>query len=161
MFRIGEGYDSHRLVEGRALRIACVEVPAAFGSLGHSDGDAAAHAVCDALLGSLALGDIGTHFPPGEQRWAGVDSRVFLREVSAMLEARSVRLLNVDVTVIIEKPRLAPHIAAMREALAEALGCSVEAVSVKAKSGEGLGPVGRGEAVEARAVALVEVLEPV
>ncbi len=157
MIRIGEGYDSHRLVEGRRLRIGCVDVPFDKGSLGHSDGDAAAHAVCDALLGALALGDIGTHFPPHDVRWEGVDSRVFLREVARLVGERGGRIGNVDVTVVLERPRLATHIGDMRAAIAEALGIDAGSVSVKAKSAEGIGPVGRGEIVEARAVALVEV----
>ncbi len=159
MLRIGEGWDSHRLVEGRALRIACVEIPFERGSLGHSDGDAAAHAACDALLGALALGDIGSHFPPGDPRWEGVDSRVFLAKVVSMLADRHANLVNIDITVIVESPRLAPFICDMRAAMAEALGCDVERVSIKAKSAEGLGAVGEGAAIEARAVALVHVAE--
>ncbi len=157
MLRIGEGYDVHTLVDGRPLRLACVEVPAGRGSLGHSDGDAAAHAVCDAILGAMALGDMGAHFPSSEQRWKDADSSVFLREVAAMLAGRGGRLVNLDLTVVLEEPRLSPHLQAMREALAAALGCDLGAVSVKAKSSDGVGPVGRGDAVEARAVVLVEV----
>jgi len=156
VLRIGEGFDTHRLVAGRPLCIGCVEVPAERGSFGHSDGDVVAHAVCDALLGALALGDIGRHFPAGEPRWKDADSRVFLAGVAAMLAERGTELVNVDVTVVLERPRLGPYIEAMRTELAAALGCSPERISVKAKTAEGLGDVGMGEAVEARAVALVE-----
>ena len=156
MLRIGEGYDIHKLVEGRKLRLACVEIPSERGSLGHSDGDAAAHAVCDALLGSMALGDIGGHFPPDDPRWEGADSAVFLRHAVALLAERGATLVNCDLTIGLERPRLSGHIEGMRVALAEALCCRVDRVSVKAKSGEGMGSVGLGEAVEARAVVLVD-----
>jgi 2-C-methyl-D-erythritol 2,4-cyclodiphosphate synthase len=157
MLRVGEGYDLHGLVEGRRLRLACVDIPFSRGSLGHSDGDAAAHAVCDALLGALALGDMGAYFPSSESRWENADSSTFLREVAKLLGERGAAIVNVDITVVLEEPRLGPHIQAMREALATALGCGTEYVSVKAKSADGMGPVGRGEAVEARAVVLVDI----
>lgn len=160
MIRVGEGYDMHRLVEGRELRLGCVTVPASFGPLGHSDGDAAAHAVCDAMLGAAALGDMGRWFPSSDERWRGVDSREFLVETAAILAREGWALSNVDVTIVLEKPRLGPHLQKMREALAEALGCELGRVSVKAKSADGLGPIGSGEAVEARAVALVESQPP-
>ncbi|MFQ5478919.1 MAG: 2-C-methyl-D-erythritol 2,4-cyclodiphosphate synthase [Candidatus Binatia bacterium] len=155
--RVGEGYDVHRLVEGRPLMLACVEIPSEFGCLGHSDGDAVSHAVCDAILGALALGDMGRHFPSTDRRWEGASSAEFLAVVAGLAAESGARLVNLDVTVIIERPRLAPYIGAMREGLARRLGCSVACVSVKAKTADGLGAVGRGEAVEARAVALVEI----
>ncbi len=157
MLRIGEGYDIHRLVAGRPLKLGCVEVAFERGSLGHSDGDAAAHAVCDALLGAVGLGDMGRFFPSSDPRWEGADSRVFLREVARLVAEASAELVNVDVTIVMEKPRLAPYLDAMRAAVAAALGVEASRVCVKAKSADGLGPVGSGEAVEARAVALVEV----
>lgn len=157
MLRIGEGYDIHRLVQGGPLRLACVDVACDRSAEGHSDADAAAHAVCDALLGAMALGDIGSYFPSSDQRWRGVSSQEFLRRVAAQLAARRVRIVNVDVTIILQQPRLREYIAAMREAVAAVLGLSDGAISIKAKTAEGLGDVGEGRAVEARAVALVSV----
>jgi len=157
MLRIGQGYDIHRLVAGRPLRLGCVEVPFELGSLGHSDGDAAAHALCDALLGAAGLGDMGVFFPSSDASWKGVDSGVFLREVAQKLASLGAVLVSADVTVVIEKPRLLPHLAAMRAAMAAALGIEVGLLSVKAKSNDGVGPVGEGAAVMALAVALVEV----
>ncbi len=159
MLRIGEGYDIHRLVAGRTLRLACVELEFERGSLGHSDGDAAAHAVCDALLGAAGLGDMGHFFPSSDPRWKGADSRVFLLEVARLLGEAGATPVNVDVTIVLERPRLSPHLAAMRVALAGALGVDVARVSVKAKSADGLGAVGSGDAVEARAVALIQTRE--
>lgn len=156
MLRIGEGYDIHRLVEGRPLKLACVLVPFDRGPLGHSDGDAAAHAVCDALLGAAGLGDMGRYFPSSDPRWKEADSGLFLAEVATLLANAGFSVVNVDVTIVVERPRLGPHLAAMRDAVAAALSVDAARVSVKAKSADGLGPVGRGEAVEARAVALVE-----
>ncbi|MBI5503579.1 MAG: 2-C-methyl-D-erythritol 2,4-cyclodiphosphate synthase [Deltaproteobacteria bacterium] len=157
VLRIGEGYDIHRLVAGRTLRLACVEVESERGSLGHSDGDAAAHAVCDALLGAAGLGDMGRFFPSGDPRWKGADSSVFLSEVVRLLGGAGAALVNVDVTIVLERPRLECHLGAMRGALAAALGVDAARVSVKAKSADGLGAVGSGDAVEARAVALIQV----
>lgn len=156
MLRIGEGYDLHGLSRGGPLRLACIEVPAAVSAVGHSDGDAATHALCDALLGALALGDLGSHFPSSEERWKGVASREFLRAVTGMLAQRGARVVNVDVTIVLQAPPLAPHTEPMRSALARELAIAKEAVSVKVKSADGLGPVGEGVAVEARAVVLVE-----
>lgn len=155
MYRIGEGFDLHRLEAGRKLRIGCVDVPAPFGSVAHSDGDVLAHAIVDALLGAIGEGDIGRHFPPDDPKWKGADSRVFLAEAARRVAARGGRLANVDSTVILESPKLAPHIPSMCIELARALGCEPSAVSVKAKSAEGVGAVGEGSAVEARAVVLV------
>lgn len=157
MLRVGQGYDIHRLVAGRPLRLGCVEVPFELGALGHSDGDAAAHAVCDALLGATGLGDMGVFFPSSEARWKDADSKVFLQEVGRRLYANGVTILSVDVTVVLEKPRLASHLALMRAAMASALGLDAALLSVKAKSNDGLGPVGEGVAVAALAVALVDV----
>jgi 2-C-methyl-D-erythritol 2,4-cyclodiphosphate synthase len=156
MYRIGEGYDIHRLEKGRPMRIGCVEVPAELGPLGHSDGDVLAHALCDALLGALALGDIGTFFPPQDEQWRGADSRVFLAYAARMLRARGAKLMNADATVVLEAPRLAPYIREMRRTLAGVLGCRASIISIKAKTAEGLGPVGEGKAIEARAVVLVQ-----
>ena len=155
MYRIGEGYDLHRLESGRRLRIGCVDVPAPFGSVAHSDGDVLAHAVVDAVLGALGEGDIGRHFPPDDAKWKGADSRVFLAEAARRVGARGGRVANVDSTVVLQSPRLAPHIPAMCAELARALGCEAASVSVKAKSAEGLGPIGESKAVEARAVVLI------
>ncbi|MFT4570034.1 MAG: 2-C-methyl-D-erythritol 2,4-cyclodiphosphate synthase [Hyphomicrobiaceae bacterium] len=150
----------HRLVGGRTLRLGCVTVPADFGPLGHSDGDAAAHAVCDALLGAAALGDMGRWFPSSDERWRDANSESFLVETAALLAREGWEVSNLDVTIVLENPRLGVHLPKMRESIAAALGCRVEQVSVKAKSADGLGPIGAGEAVEARAVALIESTPP-
>jgi len=155
MYRIGEGFDVHRLETGRKLRIGCVDIPSPVGSVAHSDGDVLTHAIVDALLGALGEGDIGRHFPPTDVRWKDADSRIFLAESVRLLVAHGGQIVNVDSTIILERPKLAPHIPAMRTALAAVLDCDPGLVSVKAKSAEGLGPVGAGEAVEARAVVLV------
>lgn len=155
MNRIGQGYDIHRLQTGGPLRLGCTDVPADVAAVGHSDGDVLAHAICDALLGALGAGDIGQHFPPTDQRWRGADSRTFLAEAAAMVAAAGYRIVNVDATVVLESPKLAPHRDAIRSALAVALGCEVAAISVKAKTNEGLGPVGEGAAVSASAVVLL------
>jgi 2-C-methyl-D-erythritol 2,4-cyclodiphosphate synthase len=153
--RIGMGHDIHRLVEGRRLVLAGVEIPFEKGLLGHSDSDVLTHAVCDALLGAAALGDIGTHFPDADERWEGASSLDLLARVVEMISERGYRLANVDATVMAERPRLRPHIESMRERLAGVLGVDVDRVSVKAKTSEGLGSVGRGEAMAAHAVALL------
>lgn len=159
MYRIGQGFDVHRLEAGRRLRIGCVDVPAPFGSVAHSDGDVLAHAIVDALLGAIGEGDIGRHFPPSDAKWKDVDSSVFLAEAARLLARRGARIVNIDSTVILEKPRLSAHVPAMRNALAAALGCDAAAISIKAKTAEGIGAVGAGEAVEAQATALVEASE--
>jgi 2-C-methyl-D-erythritol 2,4-cyclodiphosphate synthase len=156
MFRIGIGYDSHRLVEGRPLIIGLVRVPFELGPEGHSDGDVVAHALTDALLGAAALGDIGRHFSNNDQRWKDADSRVFLQHTISLLRDAGYRPVNVDVVVVLEEPKLSPHIEAMREALAAVLELPVCAVSVKAKTAEGLGAVGEGRAIEAHAIAGIE-----
>lgn len=155
MNRIGEGYDIHRLRPGGPLRLGCFDVPADVEAVGHSDGDTLAHAVCDALLGAVGAGDIGLHFPPGDERWAGADSRVFLTEAVRLVADAGYLIVNIDATVGLEAPKLSPHRDAIRAALARALGCDVACVSVKAKTAEGLGPIGEGAAIESRAVVLL------
>jgi 2-C-methyl-D-erythritol 2,4-cyclodiphosphate synthase len=154
--RIGSGYDIHRFAEGRRLILAGVEFEGEAGLIGHSDADVVAHAVIDALLGAAGLGDIGMHFPPGDPRYNGADSIGLLRQTAALLAEYGWRAANIDATVIAERPRLAPHAAAMRANLAKASGLPAEAVSVKAKTNEGLGALGAGEAIAALAVALIE-----
>ena len=153
--RIGMGYDIHRLVEGRRLVLAGVDVPFEKGLLGHSDSDVLTHAICDALLGAAALGDIGAHFPDTDERWGGASSLDLLARVVEMISERGYRLANVDATVMAERPKLRPHIQAMRERLAVVLRVDLDCVSVKAKTGEGLESVGRGEAMAAHAIALL------
>lgn len=153
--RIGIGYDSHRFAPGRRLILGGAEIPFERGLAGHSDADAVAHAVTDAILGAAALGDIGTHFPPSDPEWRDADSLVLLEKAVRLLGDHGQRVVNVDVTVICEAPKLAPHVPAMRERLAAALGIGRAQVSVKAKSNEGMGWIGRGEGIAALAVALV------
>ena len=153
--RIGLGNDVHRLVPGRKLILGGIHIPFEQGPLGHSDGDALAHAICDALLGAAALGDIGRHFPDSSAKWKNASSLDFLRHVAGLLEARDFAIVNIDSTIELEKPRLAPFIESMRERIAAALGLAVEQVNVKAKSGEAIGEIGRGEAIRAEAVALI------
>ncbi len=153
--RIGEGWDIHALVEGRKLVLGGVEIPHSKGLLGHSDADALLHAITDALLGAAALGDIGAHFPDTEAQFKGADSSVLLAEAACRVRAKGFEIGNVDSTVIAQAPKLAPHIAAMRERIANVLGVAVEQVNVKAKTAEKMGPVGEGLAMEARAVVLL------
>jgi 2-C-methyl-D-erythritol 2,4-cyclodiphosphate synthase len=154
-FRIGEGWDTHALVPGRKLIIGGVTVPHSTGLLGHSDADLLVHAVIDALLGAAGLGDIGSHFPDTDVRFKGADSIALLRETGRLLAERGLRIGNIDSTVIAQAPKLAPHIPAMRQCLADALGLNLLQVNVKAKTAEKLGPVGQGLSMEARAVALL------
>jgi 2-C-methyl-D-erythritol 2,4-cyclodiphosphate synthase len=153
--RIGEGWDIHALVEGRKLILGGVEIPHGKGLLGHSDADALLHAITDALLGAAALGDIGTHFPDSDAQFKGADSSVLLAEAARRVRAKGYEIGNVDTTVVAQAPKLAPHIAAMRERIAQVLGVSVDQVNVKAKTAEKIGPVGEGLAMEARAVVLL------
>ena len=141
MFRVGIGYDSHRLVEGRPLIVGLVRVPFDRGPEGHSDGDVVAHALTDALLGAAALGDIGRHFPNNDPQWKDADSSVFLKHTLKLLHQAGYHPANVDAVVVLEKPKLAPHIESMRAALADVLGLPLNAVSLKAKTAEGLGAV--------------------
>ena len=151
--RVGTGYDLHRLVEGRALIIGGVEIPAERGALGHSDADVACHAATDALLGAACLGDIGRHFPDSDPQWKGASSLELLRQSAAMVRDAGFTIANLDVTVVLERPKIAPHLARIREGLAGALGISIDRVSVKGKTNEGVDAVGRGEAIAAHAVA--------
>lgn len=153
--RAGIGYDSHPFAEGRRLVLGGVEIPYSRGLGGHSDADAVAHAVTDALLGAAALGDIGSHFPPGEEAWRNADSLDLLGRALGLVAEAGYRPVNVDVTVICEAPRLAAHVPAMRTRLAAALGIGPEGVSIKATTNEGMGWIGRGEGVAVMAVAVV------
>jgi 2-C-methyl-D-erythritol 2,4-cyclodiphosphate synthase len=153
--RVGEGWDVHRLVEGRPLILGGVRIPHTHGLLGHSDADALAHAITDALLGAAGLGDIGRHFPDTAAEFEGADSMGLLARALQAVHVQGWQLVNVDSTVIAQAPKLAPHIGAMRARLAEVLGLDVQAVNVKAKTYERLGPVGEGQAMEARAVCLL------
>ena len=154
-FRVGEGWDVHALVPGRKLIIGGVEIPHTLGLLGHSDADVLLHAITDALLGAAALGDIGRHFPDTDPQFKGAKSDVLLAEAARRVRAAGYEIGNVDSTVIAQAPRLAPHIAAMCESIAKALGVSVEQVNVKAKTAERMGPVGQSLAMEARAAAML------
>ena len=154
--RIGQGYDVHAFGDGDHVVIGGVRVPHERGVLAHSDGDVVIHALCDAMLGALALGDIGTHFPPSDPQWKGADSRVFLRHCNTLIGERGWRVGNADVTVICERPRIGPHAQAMRELLAADLGCQVDAVGIKATTSETLGFTGRGEGLAAMAVCLLQ-----
>jgi 2-C-methyl-D-erythritol 2,4-cyclodiphosphate synthase len=158
--RIGQGFDIHKLAEGRKLIIGGVTIPYERGLLGHSDADVLLHAICDALIGAAALGDIGKHFPDTDPRYAGIDSRKLLREVAALLRASGYRVVNVDTTVIAQAPKLAPYILVMRENIAADLGIAVGDVNVKAKTAERLGAVGRGEGIVAEAVVLIDAIKP-
>lgn len=153
--RIGSGYDVHRLVEGRRLVLCGVTIEYHLGLLGHSDADVAIHALCDALLGAAALGDIGKHFPDTDPRYSGADSRVLLRDVVALLADRGFAVGNVDLTIMAQAPKLAPHIESMRRNLAADLGITLDRVSVKATTTEHLGFEGRGEGISAQATALI------
>lgn len=154
--RVGFGWDIHRLVEGRRLVLGGITIPFPKGLLGHSDGDALAHAIVDALLGAAALGDIGSHFPPTDPRYKDADSIALLAQVVRLLAQRGWRIRNVDSTVVAEQPTLRPFLDAMRQKLANCLGVPPDRVNIKAKTAEGLGPVGQQEAIAAYAVAMVE-----
>ena len=154
-YRIGIGYDIHQLVADRKLLLAGVNIPFTKGLLGHSDADVLAHAVCDAVLGAAALGDIGTHFPDTDPRWQGASSLDLLRHAVKLIVEKGYRVANVDATVMAERPNLKPYIQAMREQLAEVLAVDVDCVSVKAKTNEGLDAIGRGEAMAAQAIVLL------
>jgi len=154
-FRIGEGWDIHALVAGRQLVLGGVEVPYHLGLLGHSDADVLLHAITDALLGAAALGDIGSHFPDTDARFLGADSGVLLAEAARRARARGFEIGNVDSTVIAQAPKLMPFMPAMRTSVAHTLGIAPEQVNIKAKTAEKMGPVGLGQAMEARAVVLL------
>lgn len=158
MIRVGIGYDVHRLVEGRKLILGLVEIPFERGLAGHSDGDVLSHAIADALLGAAALGDLGRHFPDTDAAYRGASSALFLSRIVGLLAENGYRPASVDAVVILERPKLAPHQEAIRAALAAALQLAPERVNVKAKTAEGLGEIGRGEAAAAHAVAVIEPL---
>jgi 2-C-methyl-D-erythritol 2,4-cyclodiphosphate synthase len=151
--RCGIGYDLHRLAEGGKLIVGGMELPFDKGSVGHSDGDVLAHALCDALLGAAGLGDIGTHFPDTDSKWKGANSLLFLEHARKLLDEKKFVIEHVDAVVITEKPKLGPHFPKMREALAGALGLTADHIHLKAKTNEGVDAVGRGEAIAAYVVA--------
>ena len=157
--RVGTGYDSHRFGAGRPLVLGGVEIEHERGLEGHSDADVVAHAVTDALLGAAGLGDIGTHFPPGDERWKDADSIELLRRSAELAAGENYQVVNVDVSIIAESPRMAPHIPLMRKRLADALGIGPDHVSVKGKSNEGMGWIGRGEGIAAIAVVLIDAID--
>lgn len=159
-YRSGTGWDTHRLVPGRPLILGGVTIPSELGLQGHSDADVLSHAITDALLGAAALGDIGMHFPDSDPRWAGADSLVFLRHARELAAAKGCRVVNVDATVILERPKLKDYRDAVRARLAETLHLEVDRVSVKFKTAEGLGPVGEGRSAEAQAIVSLEVTPP-
>ncbi len=154
-FRVGHGFDVHGLVPDRPLILGGVQVPYALGLAGHSDADVLLHAICDALLGAAALGDIGRHFPDSDERLRGADSRVLLRHCRDLVQALGFALGNVDATIVCQRPKLAPHIPQMQQHLAEDLGLAADAVNIKATTTEGLGYAGRGEGISAHAVVLL------
>ena len=156
-FRIGEGWDTHALVPGRRLVIGGVVIPFHLGLLGHSDADVLLHAITDALLGAAALGDIGTHFSDTDERWRGADSWKLLQATGGLVQAAGWHINNIDSTVIAQAPKLAPFMGAMRERVAAALRLDLNQVNIKAKTAEKLGPVGSGQAIEARAVVLLQL----
>lgn len=155
--RVGQGYDVHQLVTGRPLILGGVTIPAEKGLLGHSDADALLHAITDALLGAAGLGDIGRHFPDTDPRYRGADSRVLLRDTLKLIQAAGWQVVNVDSTIIVQSPKMAPHIPAMVANIAADLDLPPQAVNVKAKTNEKLGYLGRGEAIEAQAIVLLSV----
>jgi 2-C-methyl-D-erythritol 2,4-cyclodiphosphate synthase len=157
--RVGIGYDSHRFANGRPLILGGVTIPHERGLTGHSDADAVCHAITDAMLGAAALGDIGTHFPPSDERWKNADSTELLRQTSVLLEERGYQVVNVDVTVICELPKIGPHVQAMRERLAAVLGIGTKHVSIKGKTNEGMGWIGRGEGIATMATVLIATVE--
>jgi 2-C-methyl-D-erythritol 2,4-cyclodiphosphate synthase len=153
--RIGEGWDVHALVPGRKLILGGVDIPHTAGLLGHSDADVLLHAITDAVLGAAGLGDIGRHFPDTDVQFKGADSSVLLAEAMRRVRAKGWELINVDSTIVAQAPKLAPHMAAINLSVAQALGVQPDQVNVKAKTAEKLGPVGMGQSIEARAVALL------
>lgn len=156
LMRIGHGFDAHAFATGRRLVLGGVEVPHERGLAGHSDGDVVLHAIIDAMLGAAGLGDIGGMFPSSDERWRDADSRELLRLAARAVREAGYAVANIDATVVAEKPRLAPHVAAMRQAVADALGIDAAGVSIKATTSDGLGYTGRGEGIAAFAVALLE-----
>ncbi len=157
--RIGEGYDVHRFAEGRKLVLGGVEIPYEKGLLGHSDADAALHALMDAMLGALALGDIGKHFPDTDEKYRGISSLRLLEETAGLVRAEGYELVNADITIVAQRPKLAPYIPEMRRVIADTLGANLGDISVKATTEEGLGFTGSGEGLAARAVVLMEKMK--
>jgi 2-C-methyl-D-erythritol 2,4-cyclodiphosphate synthase len=156
-YRVGIGYDAHRLVPGRRLVLGGVDIPHEAGLLGHSDADVLSHAIGDALLGALGEGDLGRHFPPGDPRWKDASSLELLRRIMDIVRGRGARVVNVDAALVLEAPKVSPHVPAMRRALAGALEVADTQVSVKATTNEGMDAVGRGEGAAAHAVVLLEL----
>jgi len=154
--RCGIGYDAHRLVRGRKLILGGVEIPHQLGLEGHSDADVLSHAIADAILGALGAGDIGTHFPNTDESIRGISSMEILRRVALIAAEKNARMVNVDATLLAEAPKISPHIASMRDRIAEALSIETDTISIKATTNEGLGAIGRGEGMAAMAVASVE-----
>ena len=159
MFRIGNGYDVHRLVEGRKLILGGVEIPYSKGLEGHSDADALLHALCDALLGACGLGDLGHHFPDTDDQWKDISSLTLLEKVKAVVTDKGYKVVNADATIVAQKPKLASHIPKMRKHIADILGVELERINVKATTTENLGFAGRGEGVAAYAVVLLQNIQ--
>jgi 2-C-methyl-D-erythritol 2,4-cyclodiphosphate synthase len=156
-YRIGFGFDVHQLEKGKPLYLGGILIPSSpHGAVGHSDADVLIHAICDALLGAASLGDIGTHFPNTSAEFKNIDSKILLERVAILLKAKSYAIGNVDATVILESPKIMPHVSAMRKALSEVMGIDEDCVSVKATTNEKMGYVGRNEGISAHAVALIE-----
>lgn len=160
MIRIGNGYDVHKVVKGRKCIVGGVEIPWEYGLLGHSDADVLLHAICDALLGSVALGDLGKHFPDSDDKWKGADSMVILSEVAKLVKVSGYAIVNIDSIIIAQKPKMSPYALEMRQNIANACGIGVDQVSVKATTEEGLGFTGVGDGISAHAVCLVESVRP-
>lgn len=154
-FRIGQGFDVHALVPGRPLIVGGVDIPFGHGLLGHSDADVLLHAVTDALLGAAGLGDIGSRFSDKDPRWAGADSMIFLSHVCSLLSERGFQIANIDATILAERPKMQPHIQAMKTKLAETMGVDPSRLNIKAKTNEGLDAIGRGEAIGALAIVMI------
>jgi 2-C-methyl-D-erythritol 2,4-cyclodiphosphate synthase len=156
--RVGIGYDIHPLGKGRKLILGGVEIPHTEGLVGHSDADALIHAICDALLGAMGEGDLGTHYPSSDPRFKDISSLVLLREIAGRLDKKGFRLMNLDTVIIAQAPRLGPHLAGMQARIADVLGVGKDMVNVKVKSGEGLDAVGREEAIAAQAICLIDTV---
>lgn len=156
MFRIGHGYDAHRFVKGRPLILGGVKIEYEMGLDGHSDADVLAHAICDSLFGAAALGDIGAHFPDTDERYKGAESMVLLGKTAEIVKANGYRICNIDATVLAQKPKLSAHICGMRKNIADRIGVSIDCVSVKATTEEGMGFTGRLEGIAAHCVCLIE-----
>ena len=156
MIRVGTGYDVHAFCEGDSLVLGGIKIPFNKAFAAHSDGDVLIHAICDALLGALALGDIGQHFPPNDDKWKGCDSSIFLKHIVELVEEQGYQVNNIDCTIICEKPKMQPHIITVRENLANIMDLDINQVSIKATTTEQLGFAGRGEGVEVQAVCLLQ-----